>query len=708
MKDSEGRVLYVGKAKDLKKRVAMYFKPDYQHSYRTRVMVSLIADVECIQTDTELEALILESTLIKQLMPKYNIMLKDDKSYAYVKIDTREDFPKIQLLREHTLEHTGKEHGAVKYFGPKLASGRVSETLTILKKLFPYKHCNLSIKWNGTEQDAKTLSITPDHKAVTVTNRVIDFPCLDYHIKRCPGPCIGAVTPEDYAKTIKSVVDFFSGKSDEVIGEIETQMKKAASEKRFEQAAKLRDKLEQFNSLLEKQKMSDQNRVDSDVIHGTSLMGNLYYSILLIRKGKIIDQQQFVFNAVDVGQSDGVIESINEMEFFESFLKQYYERSTEIPKEVIIPVGLDDADIVETWLTKLRGEKVRILVPQKGEKNQLLELALKNATSFAKQHRIKWLAEKQHEQALSLLAQTLKLPKEKPLNRIEGYDISHLAGNETVGSMVVFNKGKADTTNYRHFKLRTSVVQGTPNDFKSMEEVLTRRFKYLAMQERKKGLKIKKATKKHRTELKIESEGLWIAELDKKIVAHCTVQLIDGKLPTITSLWVDPSTSEELVGFALIEKAIAKLKQKKIYIIADKKQEDFYATFGAISLLKTPEKIAEYCSENKLKNPLLLVYEVYKRAKIDPSFSAKPDLILIDGGKGQLGVAVEVLKKLDIHIPLISLAKKLEEIFVPGQSAPILLAENSEALRLLQHIRDESHRFAITFQRKLHVKGMYN
>ena len=282
MKDAEGRVLYVGKAKNLKKRVGMYFKPEYQHSYRTKTMVSHIADFECIETDTELEALILESTIIKQLKPKYNILLKDDKSYAYVKIDMREDFPKIQLVREHTMDHVGKEKGNVKYFGPKLASGKVSDTLSTLKKLFPYKHCNLAIQWKGTEQDTKTLSINPDNAAVTITNKVIDFPCLDYHIKRCPGPCIGAVSPQEYAKTIQIVVDFFSGKSEVILTEIETQMKKDAAEKRFDLATKLRDKLFQLQSLLEKQKMSDPHRVDTDVIQATAQKGHLYYSILLI------------------------------------------------------------------------------------------------------------------------------------------------------------------------------------------------------------------------------------------------------------------------------------------------------------------------------------------------------------------------------------------------------------------------------------------
>lgn len=705
MKDAEGRVLYVGKAKNLKKRVGMYFKPDYQHSYRTKTMVSHIADIECIETDTELEALILESTIINQLKPKYNILLKDDKSYAYVKIDMREDFPKIQLIREHTLVHTKKEKNDVKYFGPKLASGKVSDTLTTLKKLFPYKHCNLGIQWKGTEQDTKSLTISPDQNAVAVTNKVIDFPCLDYHIKRCPGPCIGAVSPEEYAKTIRTILDFFSGKSDEILTEIETQMKKAASEKRFDLAAKLRDKLFQLQSLLEKQKVSDLSRVDTDVIQATAQMGHLYYSILLIRKGKIVDQQQFVFDAFDIGKTDDVLEVADEMEYFESFLKQYYERTSDIPKEILIPIELETTELLETWLTNLRGDKVSVTIPQKGEKNQLMELALKNAQSFAKQHRVKWLAEKQNEQACETLAKALQL-KNTNLKRIEGYDISHLAGNETVGSMVVFTNGKADTAQYRHFTLRT--VVGKPNDFKSMAEVLTRRFKYLSMQEITKGLRVAKASKKTIKSLKLPHAQFWVAHLDKKIVASVGYEKISDSVTAITHFWADETKSEELIGFSLLEKMISKLKCKKIYILTNGQHADFFATFGAVPLVKIPEELTQKATSLEIAAPHFMLYQVIKRQKIDPSFGAKPDLILIDGGKGQLGVAVAVLKKLNIDIPVISLAKKLEEIFVPGLPEPILLKENNEALRLLQHIRDESHRFAITFQRKLHVKAMYN
>ncbi len=704
MKDSDGRVIYVGKAKDLKKRIAMYFKPDYAHSYRTKSMVSHIADVDFIQTDTELEALILENTIIKQLKPKYNILLKDDKSYAYVKIDLREDFPKIQLVREHTMEHAGKERGAVKYFGPKLASGKVSDTLTTLKKLFPYKHCNLAIKWKGTEQDSKSLLINPDQDAVEVTNRVIDFPCLDYHIKRCPGPCIGAVKPEDYAKTIQTVVDFFSGKSDVILNEIESQMKKAATDKRFDLAVKLRDKLFQMQSLLEKQKMSDPNRVDTDIIHGTAQMGHLYYSILLIRKGKIIDQQQFVFDAFEAGKTEGILEAVDEMEYFESFLKQYYERTSDIPKEIVIPLQIEDVQTVEHWLTGMRGDNVKITIPQKGEKNQLVELALKNAENFAKQHRIKWLAEKQNEKAREKLSEALDL-KDNPLNRIEGYDISHLNGNETVGSMVVFTDGKADSSNYRHFKLRTVIDK--PNDFKSMAEVLTRRFKYLTMQEQKKGLRIAKASKKDIKTIAIKHANYWIAKLNKKTVAYVGYEKLADSITCITEYWADSEISEELIGFALLDKMISKLKCKKIYVVCESSKVDFFATFGAVPLVKIPEELISKAKELVINGAQFLLYQVVKKQKIDPSFGSKPDLILIDGGKGQLGIAVAVLEKLNIKIPVISLAKKLEEIFVPKSKEPILLAENNEALRLLQHIRDESHRFAITFQRNLHVKAMY-
>lgn len=705
MKDKEGRVIYVGKAKVLNKRIKSYFQKNYEHSYRTKIMIKQIADIECIQTDTELEALILENNLIKELKPKYNILMKDDKSYVYIKIDTREDFPRVKILREHTLEHTGIEHGPVKYFGPKRASSHVYETFHILKKILPFRHCNLDIAWQGSNKGSDTeLRLTPEPHSVQVTNRVIDFPCLDYHIKRCPAPCIGAITPEAYATTIQSIIDFLSGKSDVLINDLTTQMKKAAHEKNFEKAAKIRDTLFSIESILEKQKISDPRRLDTDVIHGTSSMGNLYYSILLIRKGKIINQEQFVFDSLGMQNPNEDNIPLDEMEYFEAFLKQYYAKTSEIPKEIIVPCELEDRAILESWLSQLRGEKVGIIHPQKGQKNQLLELALKNAVTYAKQHRIKWLAEKQHEEGTERLAEALDM-KNTNLRRIEGFDISHLGGTETVGSMVVFENGKAKPSNYRHFKIRT--VLGKADDYKSMEELLTRRLKYVSTNGEKSGLRITKGSKKDIQNLAPTQGNYFIAKKDKKIVASVIIEKLTSNVSVIHTLWIAPEISPELICFPLLEKAIAYQKQKKIYIIADHSYGDFFASFGAVPIHSIPETLTAYASKKGIIEPYYMVYERIQRKKIDPSFAAVPDLILIDGGKGQLGIAVKVLKKLNLKIPVISLAKKLEEIFIPEVSAPILLDEGNPALRLLQHIRDESHRFAITFQRNLHIKGMY-
>ena len=553
MLDGAGKILYVGKAKNLRSRVKQYFQKDYQHSTRTQKMISQVKNIETIETDTELESLLLESNLIKEHRPKYNILMKDDKSFVYIKVDLDEDFPRIRVVREREIPksygstasaqrelHRRERRSAkpmqlmragrvknlampvlneaelinkrAKYFGPKLASSKVYETLRILKKLFPFRHCNLNILWKGaTENSGENLQISPNKNLVEVTNRVIDFPCLDYFIKRCPGPCIGAVSPVEYKKVVQQVVDFLEGKNDELEKSLRTQMQEAASQKLFEKAAKIRDKLLAIESITERQKVTDPERRDTDVINFTTELGRVYFAILMIRNGKLIAQENFVFDALEMSAED---RNLNEI--MDSWITQYYERAAEIPEEILIPDEIEDKETLEARLTQKRESKVKILNPQKGAKNHLLELAHKNAVSFSKQYRIKWLAEARGETALARLAEVLKnylsdasarreragqsegAPKlgatergPSLLKRVEGYDISHLGGNETVGSMVVFENGSSKSAHYRHFKIRT--VSGKPDDYRCMEEVLMRRLKYLA---KKVTVKIRKAGKK--------------------------------------------------------------------------------------------------------------------------------------------------------------------------------------------------------------------
>lgn len=715
MKDQKSQVIYVGKAKNLRKRVQTYFRPEYEHSSRTRKLLEQTVDIEYTETDSELEALLLETNLIKELRPRYNILMKDDKSYVYIKVDLTEDFPRIRVVRERELMKTGRKPG-VKYFGPKLASSKVYETLRILKKLFPFRHCNLDIKWR-------------DKKRVDVTNRVIDYPCLDYFIKRCPGPCISAIAPIEYKKIIQQILDFLSGKSEDLEHSLKAQMAEAASQKLFEKAGRIRDKLFALQEITERQKITDPERKDTDIINFVTDLGHVYFNVFMIRGGKLMNQENFTLDALELSQTKSLADEVApsgrnnrlallrlglDEEILESFLAQYYEKASDIPKEILVPTELSSKETLEDWLAKERGNTVSILYPKKGEKNKLLELSLKNAGSFAKQYRIKWLAEQRGETALARLAEVLNM-KDKPLKRIEGFDISHLGGNETVGSMVVFENGAPKSSDYRHFKIRT--VSGKPDDYRCMEEVLMRRLKYLAS--KKADFTFRKPSKKLFAQIekiidsepaRLESGDLhdktFISLLkDKNLIGFVRLIPISETSAEIKSLWIDQKHRGQKLGFELLRRIIEKSKFKKFYVYVKNEIEAYYAEFGFQTVKEIPKIMAEKIAETARKcreEGILMVMEKKRMAYDDPSFSAKPNLIVIDGGKGQLSTALLALKRLKLEIPVIALAKRLEEIFLPNEKAPLLLEEGDEALKLLQRIRNESHRFAITFQRDLH------
>ncbi len=715
MLDKDGKIIYVGKAKNLKKRVASYFRKDYEHSSRTKHLLKNVTDMQFIETDTELEALILESNLIKEHRPRYNILMKDDKSYVYIKVDMNEDFPRIRVVREHDLNKEGNKraHG-VHFFGPKLASGKVYETLRILKKIFPFRHCQLDITWLG--HDAAGIITSPDKNSVQIKNRVIDFPCLDYSIKRCGGSCIGAISPVEYKKVVQQILDFLSGKSEAVEKSLKAQMAQAAEQKLFEKAARIRDKLFAIQSITEKQKVDEQGRPDTDIVNFTADIGHVYFNVIMIRGGKLINQESFILDALKIA-ADSAKNSFAEI--LESFLVQYYEKAANIPKEILVPEVLESKETLEIWLKQSRGDKVTITNPQRGEKNKLLELSLKNAISFAKQYRIKWLAAQQSEGAIKELIEVLGL-KDTKLRRIEAYDISHLGGTDTVGSMVVFENGVPAQNQYRHFKIRT--ITNKPDDYACMEEVLMRRFKYLGNLSDDKELKIKIPNKKDFAYIEkisaeqsdlitgdnlVKNDYLVMKKGDQILGFGRTVKL-DEKVTVISSLWINGESRGKHLGYKIMKKLIAKAKLKRVHIHANKSLEDYYAVFGFTMMHEFPDILLKRMSHlcpNMQKNTIYMVFDALKH-KVDSSFSAKPDLIVIDGGKGQLGTANLVLKRLKIEIPVISLAKRLEEIYIPGQSAPILLEEGDEALKLLQRLRDEAHRFAITFQRDLHGKRM--
>lgn len=726
MLDSKSNVIYVGKAVNLKKRMSQYFQKDHSHSTRTRKLVSQTAGINTIQTDTELEAVILENNLIKNLRPKYNILMKDDKSYVYIKIDLNEDFPAISIVRAK--QAGSLRQAGVRYFGPKLAVAHVYETLRTIKKIFPFRQCGLAIRWKAqtavNDYESKNLIHNSDEKLVEVKNKVIRYPCLEYSIKQCPGPCIGAITPDEYKKFVQQTAAFLSGKNEEIQHSLNEQMKEAANKKLFEKAARIRNKLFAVNKIIERQKMTDVERKNTDIINFAADAGRIFFNIMQIREGKLIDQENFVLDALELTTADAPLDCD---EMLESFISQYYERAADVPNEVFLPSEIQNRPAIEQWLSEKRGGSVKMLNPKKGEKNRLLELSFKNAANFAGQFRVKWMADQQTLSAPARLAETLGI-KQKTLKRIEGYDISHLGGSETTGSMVVFENGGAKPQDYRHFKIRT--LKESSDDCAALEEILRRRFKYFA--NRGKEIKIKTPNKndfefilktisadekinaamRKKPPEKPEKKHFLAAKKDNKIIAFGRLFPLNNKISIISSLWVDPRFRGQRLGHLIIKKLIERSKLKRVYVNINKTLENYYSEFGFTVLHNVPEallqrqlKALKVWGIKNAENYISMVYDV-KKFKIDPSFSSKPDLIVIDGGKGQLNAAMNIMKKYGLQIPVIALAKKLEEIFMPGKKSSLRLVQEDEALKLLQRIRDESHRFAITFHRELHRKAV--
>ena len=542
MKNTEGKIIYTGKAISLKNRVRSYFHADASHDAKTRRLVREIADIEWIVVGSELEALILEMNLIKKHRPKYNVRLKDDKRYPYIKIHWADPFPKVTVTRQMV------DDGS-RYFGPYTSAWAVYQTLDVLRRIFPYLTCDREI--TGMDQRA----------------------CLYYDIKLCTAPCIGAVNQIQYRQVISDLMDFLSGHSEDIVARLQAAMEKASEEMRFERAAALRDQLKAIQAIIERQKIVfASDYVDSDVLAMARANGEACVQIFFIRGGKLIGREYFILEGTE-DEADN--------EIMEQFVTQFYTEAATIPPQVMLPEEIEEARIISQWLRSKRGgEKVEFFVPKEGQPQELVQMAAENAKETLHALRAQWQADThRQEQALAELQQALNLPE--PPNRIECYDISNIQGTAIVGAMVVFTQGVPDKKLYRKFNIES--VVGAPDDFASMEEMLTRRFRR------------------------------WRSALE-----------------TIN----EPGT------------------------------------------------------------------------KLDPSFSFLPDLIIIDGGKGQLGRAVQVLEGFELldKIPVIGLAKQQEEIFFPHKSESLMLPRHSQGLYLIQRIRDEAHRYGITAHRKKRQK----
>jgi excinuclease ABC subunit C len=666
MLNKEGTILYIGKAKDLKKRVKQYFQKNYQHSTRTKKLLEKADNIEFTTVDSELEAIILETNLIKQVLPKYNILMKDDKNYVYIKI-TNETFPKIQIVREVKKDHA-------KYFGPKTAANKVKETFKILKKLFPFRHCNLCIDKN-----------------FKITNKTIKYPCLDYHIKRCIAPCIGKCTPQEYEQIIKNVENFLKGNANQILRDLNQEMKELAQNKQFEKAAKMRDKTEKAKQILERQKISDPNQKDKDIINYTIAFERAYFNLFQVRDGKLIGQENFILSAKELEDDQ------ENPEVLEAFLRQYYEIATDIPKEILIPHKIENQKEI----------KSKIIIPKIGDKNKLLGMSKKNAQIFADRNKPSWQEEsKITENAIKELQKIIKL--KNPPKRIECYDISHLNGTDTVGSMVVFQNGVPKPKLYRRFKLKTTV--NTPNDVKSMEEVLYRRFSKISIDIVSKDYEFKKALKRHQElveknakptikKYKLKYKDFYVIEKNKKAHGLITALEINKNISLFQALWVSPKERGKKLGHKLLKNMIIKAKSNRIYLFCKHELKDYYLRIGFEEIMKIPEELKKHSN----KNSLALAYDKTKHKK-DESFEKIPDLVIVDGGKPQLGSAQKIFQELNIKIPLLSIAKKEEELFLPKEKTSIKLEKNNEALKLIQRARDESHRFAISYNKKLRSK----
>ncbi len=433
MKDENGEIIYVGKSKSLKNRVSQYFRSQKGHPPKVKAMVKVIKEFEYIITDTEVEALILEANLIKKHKPRYNVLLRDDKSYPYIKVTLNEKYPRVLKTRRVIKD-------SARYFGPYINVDAVNQTLATIEELFPLRKCKRNLEQNN------------------------ERPCLNYHIKKCLGPCTGKVNHDEYMEMIDQIVLFLGGKQDILIKELEGKMAKAAQELHFERAAKYRDRINALKNLAEKQKIVSTSDADQDYISMAISDDKVCIMVFFVRSGKLVGREHYILEGT---------EDMERSEILSTFVKQFYSSTSFIPKEILAHENMEDSEVIESWLSQKRQSKVTVKQPMRGEKKKLLELVYKNALEYLTKFEEKINRDKEYSQkVLNEIKYILgldHLPK-----RIEAYDISNMYGVFSVGSMVVFENGKPQNSGYRRFKVRT--IEG-PNDYGSMQEVLFRRFK---------------------------------------------------------------------------------------------------------------------------------------------------------------------------------------------------------------------------------------
>ncbi len=694
--NTKGDVLYVGKAKNLRNRLKSYVQKEADKSTGPWKL-SLrkhIADFDVTVTSTELEALILETNLIKEIKPKYNVLMKDDKNYVYVRISA-EEYPEVSVVRKMPACRSGREDDRAKYFGPYLSAYEIKRTLDTLHDIFHFRACLQSIEARNRGKQAARA-------------------CMQEQIGQCNGLCVGAISQEQYQEAIGNIVRFLRGQTENAVDAVRAMMAAAAAEKKFEKAAKLRDTLGYITSLSEKQVVSDTSRDNTDAIGVALQNGKSQVVVLRQRGGKLIDERAFSL----AGGADRISPVISEL------IPQYYALETDIPDLILIQEEIKDRAVLEQWLREVRGKKTEIREPERGKKNKLLQMAETNAAQKIAQQFAKWEAAASNiATALRELKDTLDLPEEP--RRIEGYDISHLGGTETVGSMVVMLNGKSANKEYRSFTLRT-VKEGEIDDYKALKEVLRRRLRYLSKEKERfeaRGITLGKALKKEQLVIEeisnAQSETIGEDAIDYKdyTVARCEGKVIGfarlfertKDVWQLRSVWVDEQHRGDKLGHLIIRTIINTSKLSKIYLTVGAKTnlESYYEEIGFERVITPPKIFQDLLDRFTAKNkPGILMVYIRSKHKLDNSLISDPDLLVIDGGKGQLSAVVEVLKELELQIPVIGLAKREEEVFVPGQSFPIDLPSDCQAGFLLQRLRDEAHRFANAHRENRLAKSM--
>ena len=581
MKDKFDNIIYVGKAKVLKNRVRQYFQSSKNHSSKVKSMVKNIDTI----TDSEVEALILECNLIKKYKPKYNVLLRDDKTYPYIKITTNEDFPRVLKVRKVIKDKA-------KYFGPYTNTTAVNDTLDIIKNTYPIRTCNVDIE-----------------RAIKTNMR----PCLNLHIKRCVGPCTGNITKEEYNKMIEEIILFLSGKEEKLIDILKEKMNKCAMDFNFEEAAIYRDKIKSLEDMMEKQKIdTSTSDLNQDVIAMARAHDEACVQVFFVRNGKIVGREHFIL--------EGVMDSTRES-ILGSFVKQFYMEQEYVPKEIIIEDEIEDSFILSEWLSSKKGQKVIIRVPQKGEKKSLIEMVRKNAIEYLE--KFSDMNKRKYEKsigALEELKQILNL--DNIPNRIESFDISNIQGVDSIGSMVVFTNGKKDKKEYRRYKIKTVIG---PNDYDSMAEIVERRLKYgdfpdLMLLDGGKGQvsSVKKILDKYNVEI-----PLWGMYKDDK---HRTKGLISQEkeieLDRTSNLYrFVASIQEEVHNYAisyhrsLRNKSLTKSELDDIQGIGEKRKKALLNHFKDIEAIKkaTFEELLEVEGMNKASSES--VYKYFRKGK---------------------------------------------------------------------------------------------